>query len=328
MRKESKGRTEVSIATVQGYHGGNYRSESYAFEGFASNKYFTSDRFIQLDGNFRRPDGKPLCGIGLEIETECWQVKDVSILADVFSKIIFPVFPADLFKMQHDGSLGHRFSSYANDAREEHENQCVGIECITQVMTKSFVRNHYKDFKAMFNKYFSAFDISASKSGNCGMHVNISNAMFGNTTEKQIEAIRKLHYFVNKNYSFACKLFKRNEAATGYCGPMEYRNAKTMTIGGGDHYHCINYSHFRTGRIELRLVGGQADYYALRNTLETVFFLVERMRTINWGEIDDMTKVFKGCNQYVFKRLSDCSLPVATMDAIRDNLKPEDLEVA
>ena len=214
--------------------------------------------------------------------------------------------------MQHDGSLGG--SGY------------IGIECITQVMKKSFIRNHYKDFKAMY-EYFKAFKFSATRSGHCGMHVNISNALFGKTREKQVEAIRKLHYFINKNYSFACKLLKRDENRTDYCGRMSYSNARTMDIAGGDHYVCMNYSHFNSGRIELRLVGGQKDYYTFRNTCETVFFLVDRVRTAKWEDLDDIAEFFKGCNQYVYKRLADCGLDMNTLATINSNIKYDDFEL-
>jgi len=321
MRNDSKKTIAVSIASIDQYHGGSWGDdEHYAFEGFKSNKYFTSDRYIELDEHFRRPDGLPLEGYGLEIETECWGIKSARVLADVMEKIIFVLFPADLFKMQRDGSLGHDYGDY--------DERCIGVECITQVMKKSFIRNNLASFKAMYDVYFKAFDISCSKSGHCGMHVNVSNAVFGNTKEKQIEAIRKLHYFINKNFQFACKLFKRDYSETGYCGRMEYGDARTMEISGGDHYHCLNYSHFESGRIEIRLVGGQKNYCHFRNTMECVFFLCERMRTISWDDLDDMTKVFKGCNNYVMKRLLDCDLDADTQARIYENVKTIDLELA
>ena len=318
MRKNSKKAINVKVARIGQYHNGNFDDESYVFEGFNSNKYFVSDRYIELDDHFRRPDGLPLEGYGLEIETECWGIKSKKVLADVMQKIIFVLFPADLFKMQCDGSLGHDYGDY--------DERCIGVECITQVMKKSFIRNNLPSFKAMFDVYFKEFNISAARSGRCGMHVNISNAVFGDTVEKQKEAIRKLHYFVNKHYDFCRFMFKR-EGDTGYCERMHYENAKTMEIAGGDHYVCLNYSHFDTGRIELRLVGGQKDYYTFRNTMECVFFLTERVRTAKWEDLDDVVKFFKGCNNYVFKRLRDCHLSYETLQKIEQNVKTIDLEI-
>lgn len=309
MRNDSKKTESIKRANVQSYHTGEFYSENYAFHGFESNKLLTSDRYIRLDENFRRPDGLPLNGIGIEFEIECWNVLSDRAFAEIMDKIIFPYFPADMFKMQHDGSLGGLGA--------------IGIECITQVMTIAFIRNNYRNFKAMFD-YFTDFGISASKSGRCGMHVNISNSLFGKTEEKQKEAIRKLHYIINSNFSFACKLFKRNENRTGFCGRM---NPNEIEFDAGNHHVCMNYSHFSVGRIELRLVGGQKDYYSFRNTMECVFFLIDRVKKLSWAECYSMKSIFTGCNQYVYKRLQDCELDDETMSYIHANLKPDDFDL-
>ena len=179
----------------------------------------------------------------------------------------------------------------------------------------------------MYDELFPALNISCSDSGNCGMHVNVSNALFGKTRDKQIEAIRKLHYFINKNFGLSCRLFKRDIDRTDYCERMDYEHAKTMDIRGGSHGTCMNYSHFNSGRIEIRLVGGQPDFRSFRNTMETIFFLVDRMKSIKWEELDDMKKVFKGCNQYVAKRLQYCGIPYDVYQNILSNVKHEDLEL-
>jgi hypothetical protein len=315
MRKEAKTTKSAQLANIQGYHQGGYSAsnhEAYAYMGFRSNKYFTSDRFIPLNDNFERPDGQPLQGFGLEIETECKGILEETVLAEVLDKIVFAHFPADLFKMQHDGSLGGRTSA----------------ECITQVMTKSFIRNHYRDFKLMYNTYFPAFQISAdSATTSCGMHVNISNAVFGKTRETQAEAIRKLYYIINKHYAISCNLLYR-KGSTRYCGQMDYSTARTMNLSGhyADHSVCFNLGHYDAGRIELRLVGGQKNYACFRNTMESVFFLCERVRSISWADCDNVAKIFRGCNQYVFDRLqSMCGLSAETLAEIRATVKTEEL---
>jgi len=310
MRKDAKQTNQVRLAGVQNYHS-HSSGTNYAYAGFHSNKYFTSDRFIPLDENFCRPDGQPLQGYGLEIETECNGINAQTVLAEVYDKIIFDHFPADLFKMQNDGSLHGR----------------TNAECITQVMTKAFIRNHYKDFKTMYNTYFPAFGISAdSANTHCGMHVNISNAVFGKTEAAQEQAIRKLYYIVNKHFDICKKLFYRC-GSTYYCDQMDYTEARTMdlTAFSTDHYVCINLGHYTEGRIELRIVGGQKSFACFRNTMESVFFLVERCRSISWADCDNLTAIFKGCNQYVFDRLTICGLDQTTLAAIHATVKAEDL---
>lgn len=316
MRKDAKGTKSATISSVGTYHGGNFSSESYAFEGFKSNKYFTSDRYIGLDACFVRPDGKPLKGYGLEIETECYGITNITVLAEALHNIVFAHFPADLFKLQHDSSLGGDSSA----------------ECITQVMTKEFIRNNYSAFKLMYDTYFPAFRISCGS--NCGMHVNLSNALFGRTEKAQAEAVRKLYYIVNSHFDLCCALFHRDRTRTGYCAQMradmDYcRNMDLANIRGG-HGVSFNLDHWRTGRVEVRLVGGQKNFPCFRNTMESVFWMVDAVKRLSWADCNDPVKIFSGCNQYVFDRLkSYCreagTISAAQIEAIRPTVKREEL---
>ena len=186
----------ANITNVHRYHEGGSYSQNYAFAGFGSNRYFTSDRFIPLDDNFNRPDGRPLKGYGLEIEMECRGISNERVLAEILNKVIFTNFPEFLFKLQHDASLDGDTSA----------------EAITQVMTREFVRNNYPAFKLMYNTYFPAMGIKCGTS--CGMHCNISRAVFGNAEKTQTIAVRKLYYIVNRHYNLICRLTNRDPGAT------------------------------------------------------------------------------------------------------------------
>lgn len=319
MRKDKKETKTVQLETVQGYHAGGWNG-NYAYQGFKSNKYFTSDRWIPLDENFRRADGQPLSGYGLEIETECRGLTNQTIYAEVLQNLIFSHFPDDLFKLQNDSSLGGDISA----------------ECITQVMKKSFIRNHYADFKLMYDTYFPAFRISCSQSGKCGMHVNISNAVFGRTEETQALAIRKLLYVVNHHYNMFAAMTNRSLNHTDYCGRMlaystkEGAKAADLYHMSGSHFNCFNGSHFPEGRIELRIVGGQSNFPCFRNTMECIFHVVEAVKKLSWEDLDDLTKVFSGCNQYVFDRLNTKCKAAGTitteqLDTIRNTVIREEL---
>lgn len=315
MRKDAKMNKTATLSRVQGYHEGSYH-ENYAYQGFGVNKYFTSDRFIKLDEGFNRPDGKPLKGFGLEIETECSGISNQGVLAEVLTKVVFSHFPEHLFKLQRDGSLSGDSSA----------------ECITQVMTREFIRNHYADFKLMYGTYFPAFGISCGD--NCGMHCNISNAVFGRSIEAQATAIRKLYYLVNTHFDLFCILFHRNHRRTSYCARMragkDYCKNMNLSGHGSSHGVCFNLGHYDEGRIELRLVGGQSTFPCFRNTMESVFFICDAVKRLSWDDLDDLTKVFAGCNQYVFDRLnSHCRdhgfITDAQLDAIRATVKREEL---
>ena len=319
MRKDSKQQRSISLAQVQGYHQGAYNGH-YAYQGFTARKYFTSDRYIPLDENFQRPDGKPLQGYGLEIETECQGIRSQDVLAEVLDKIIFAQFPADLFKMQRDGSLGGQSSA----------------ECITQVMTKAFIRNQYQAFRAMYDAYFPAFQISCSASGACGMHVNVSLACLGKTAKAQEDATKKLLYIVNRHYDLICHLTARNPARTLYCSKMQRYTVKRncqdadLSCADSDHGVCFNLGHYRKGRIELRIVGGQSTFGCFRNTMESVFHLVEKASRLPWSALDDVGLIFTGCNQYVFDRLNTkCKqagvISHSQLEYIRQTVVHEDL---
>lgn len=295
MRKEAKtkNRNVSSNNIQQGYHRVVNYDNNYAFQGFGSNKYFTSDRTITLDSNWLRNDGKALKGYGLEVEMECHSINNSEILARVWKELVLDkYFPKDLWKQQRDGSLGGNSST----------------ECITQVMTKEFVRNHYADFKALWDSMV-LFGCT-TYSTNCGMHINISNACFGRDAKVQEDAIKKLCYLINNNFKLFKHAFYRqvgaretyfsrfNHYSKDYCKTMD------LTSFYSDHHTCINLGHFTEGRIELRIVGGQKNFASFRNTMELVFFLVERMKDLTWKNIDDLSVVFKGCNQYVYDRLT------------------------
>lgn len=312
MRQNNIGISNNAIKSdnLQGYHAGA-DGEAYAFAGFDSNKLFTSDRTIALDSGFNRADGKPMKGYGLEIETG-WGLGSNGytariILANIFSTAIFPIFPKALFKMQSDSTI-------------------TGVECITQVMTKEFIRNNYKAFKTMYNDYFPMFAIRCDD-GHCGMHVNLSVGLFGTTEKTREEAIRKLYYIVNKHYDLMLALTYRDARRTNWCGRMPHDVAKTMDVHAmsSSHHNCFNGSHYDAGRVELRFVGGQKNFACFRNTMESIFHLVDRVKTIGWSDCDDVVKIFEGCNSYVFDRLSTLcfdrgTISSADIEAIRGSV--------
>lgn len=290
MRKNAKQENrQVERADLQGYHGAREYGVNYAFCGFKSNKYFTSDRTIACDEHFNRLDGKPMKGYGLEIETGFSLGNGSSVaqnvLANVMTTAVFPTFPADLFKQQMDSTI-------------------TGTECITQVMTKEFIRNNYRNFKTMFNDLFPMFGIKCDD-GHCGMHVNISVGLLGTTAKIQEESCRKLFYIINRHYEFFKHAFYRT-GSTQWCARMNYEGAKRMDVHSmsSSHGNCFNGSHFDEGRIEIRLVGGQKNFACFRNTMETIFWLVGRVKKLSWSQCDDLVAIFSGCNQYVYDRIN------------------------
>lgn len=173
----------------------------------------------------------------------------------------------------------------------------------------------------MFDHYFPAFGISAdSAHTHCGMHVNVSAALFGGSPEKIEDNVKKLLYVINRHFSFFAALFYR-VGDTTYCGRMpayaDKEAAKSADLHrfSNDHFICLNLSHFDAGRVEIRLVGGQKNFACFRNTLEAVFHLIDALHKTPWEKLDDLYSLFKGCNQYVFDRIATYCRNAGTIDA-------------
>lgn len=306
MRKNAVNETKrISTDRVQGYHeGGSWTdSQSYAFAGFKYDgliPYRASDRMHYIDGCGRKVDPKtrevkpfqPL-GYGVEIETGCDGIIGNEAYATVLKNVLFPILPEGFFKLQRDGSLSGKSTA----------------EIISGIATKEAWRNMYPAMKQMFNEFFPMFRVGADAAHGCGMHVNISRGLLGKAAESQTETAKKLIYFINKHYDFCAALFAR-EGSTYYCGQMYSRptwdnidNDFSYYTDMNDHSLCMNLSHWDAGRLEIRLVGGQKQYGTFRNTMETIFFLIPRLIKLQRKDLDDFTKVFSGCNKYVFDRL-------------------------
>lgn len=316
MRKEGKQlnrNTRDTITTLAGYH----------YSRFQSLKFFNSDRVFFINSDYTiagnnaasllkiKKEGSAIDSFGFEMETECTTVIDNDVYTNLLNMLFERYFPADFWRMERDGSLGGRSNA----------------ECITQTFSKAWCRNNYKNFKSLWES-FSMLGITTQNS-NCGMHVNVGLPNFGATYEKQEVAIRKLYYIINKYYELFKVALNRKTSSTTYCGQCrDWQEIKTKDISymPNDHYVCMNYSHIREGRIEIRLVGGQKNFPCFRNTMETVFHLVDRVKTISWSDCDDITKVFAGCNSYVFDRLNtNCFnagvITSAELEAIKPTIK-------
>lgn len=281
MRNENRvNRNAIATQLVASYHGSRHDSM----------KLFTSDRWKPLPPNAK--------SYGMEIETACTWINVHNVqgqanesIGALLQEVILKEFPRDLFRWEKDGSI-------------------TGAEIVTQCMTKEFIRNHYKEWKNLYDVYFPRFGFTPDY--RCGMHVNIGRALLGGTYAKQLDTARKLCYFVNKHWELSLTLFGR-ERETQYCARnSHFANKATMKEydprhAGSDHYTSFNWGHFNesetSARIELRVVGGQKKFAMFRNTMETVFHMVDACKRVSWNDIDNLEKVFAGCNKYVLSRL-------------------------
>lgn len=318
MRREARQERQLNIAQVAGYHHGNSQYQKYGV--------FASDRMQETDSSYHLlKDGSLPAVIGIEWESEVFGITNHTTYANLLRDVVFKIFPDNLWKIESDCTLGTRNREEVNEY-----GQAIGAECITQPMTKAFIRNQYCNFKAMY-EMCKAFGIDNAKTGHCGQHAHISLTCFGRSKAVQDEAIRKLFYIVNRHYDLICALLYRRADRQSWCGRMDYRQAWTMDLNymDGSHSNGCNYSHYRNGNIELRIPGGQKDYPCFRNTMESIFHLIEVSKTISRKDCDDIVKIFSGCNQHVFDRLrSYCydrgTITVEQLNAIRETVKTVD----
>jgi len=281
-------------AFISGYHRASYERKLY----------FTSDRVIEYanDDDYTNgilPNGQPAKAVGCEFECECYGINNSSILANVVKNALMPLIPKDFVKCESDCSLSGNTS----------------VEMPTQQGTKEFWRNHYANFK-QFIESMPLYGLTSGTS--CGMHANVSRGLFGKTAKDQRNNMLKVYYLINKDanaYKFWANVLSRDTNHADYCRPMANYNKSDLQriandesislnmFGNGSHAYCLNYSH--ANRLEIRLVGNfDANFKKWVNTMECVFFLIESVKATAWRDLDDIVKVFKGCNQYVLNRLS------------------------
>lgn len=304
MRREARQVTEMSYTTVQGYHNNTWDS-SYAMNGFSRGfLYWASDRPIPAE-NVDIPKG-----FGIEWETVSG-VNNQRVMVFALSTIAEQIFTKGFVKFQNDCSLGGESNA----------------EMITGIMTKAFIRNSYTKWRE-FYRVTRDMDICPDES--CGQHINISIANFGTTKEKQLANMVKLHNWIQNNYSFSCKLFKRDENHTHYAGQtrtLTVEQAENENVPTG-HGCSINWDHvyedINTARFELRLVGPQKTFPSFRNTMETVFWLVKQSKELSAKDWENPVKLWSGCNQYVMQRLSGFLNP-ADEETIRNAVVREEL---
>lgn len=312
--KKARNYTNPELANMSEYHCGEYKRL----------KCFNSDRPVYMTDRYTVSEentastlrivkvGQRMSQIGLEVETAS-PLNPIGSRDPIKRKLIANVldlaimkagFPDDFFKIEADCT--------------------VSAECITQTFTKGWLRNNYKCFKALY-ECFEGLTITTNNEA-CGMHVNLDLANFGKDFDTQVKNVRKLGYLINKNYDFF-KVALYRQGSTRWCprmnGTKEYWKNTDLYSFPIDHSSCcVNMGHIRQNRVEIRLVGGQKNYACFRNTMETVFQMIDAVKRLSWDDLDDLTKVFKGCNYHVFDRInSNCLrqgvISQADVDAIR-----------
>lgn len=324
MRKTSQQRiTSNDVRNLAMYHNGSYEQLTA----------YNSDRKVKLNPDYTVSADNTASTLklfkannrmnlfGIELETFTRRYGDTygdSMQGTIYCNVLHMIyekcgFDSDFFKTETDCT--------------------VSAESVSQTFTKAWMRNNYRCFKAMY-EMFEKLGITTD-SVKVGMHVNVDLSNFGSKMDEQVENARKLGYLINKNYDFFKAAFYRKN--TEWCprmnDTMEYWKYTPINRFPISHNACcVNMSHIAQNRIEIRLVAGQKNYPCFRNTMEVVFQILDRIKSLSWKDCDDLTKVFKGCNNYVYDRLKTLCYDANTitreqLDAIAPTVKTVDYSI-
>ena len=208
---------------------------------------------------------------GLELEVDDAGERD-SYAAEVVN--IGNSDGSDHIYCKHDGSLDD------------------GFEIVTQPMTLSYHLNHMP-WEAVLKKLRQLGYLS-HQAGTCGLHIHVSRAAFGETTEEQDACIARILYFFEKHWEELLKFSRRTNrqlerwaARYGYNEQPKdiLEKAKGNRYG---RYTCINLQN--TDTIEFRMFRGTLKLNTLIATLQLVnkicdvalFLSDDELRDISW----------------------------------------------
>lgn len=209
-------------------------------------------------------------GVELEIDGAGERCHNAELLMDTANR------PAEHIYCKHDGSLDD------------------GIELVSHPMSLDYHINTIP-WKSLMEKAIS-LDYRSHQTGTCGLHIHVSRAAFGSTTENQDVAIARVLYFVERNWNELLKFSRRTQrqldrwaARYGYKDhPGEMM--EHIKKGRSNRYTCVNLTNEDT--IEFRIFRGTLKYNTLIATLQMVnhicdvaiFLSDDELKALSWSE--------------------------------------------
>lgn len=147
-----------------------------------------------------------------------------------------------------------------------------GLEIVTLPMSLDYHLQHMP-WKPIMEKAIELGYLS-HRTSTCGLHVHVSRAAFGETTERQEERISRVLYFIEHHWAEMLRFSRRTQnqlnrwaARYGYKDrPRDILDAAKKDYGG--RYTCVNLHNY--GTIEFRIFRGTLKYNTLAATLQLV----------------------------------------------------------
>lgn len=233
-----------------------------------------SEAFCSVQGYHVRPTieyyyGKdevrtePFKGFGIELEVDDGKI-DRNDMVEELHEIV-----GDHIYYNRDGSLCDN-----------------GFEIITQPHTEQAL--YEINWKEVLSKLVRN-GFTSHNNGNCGLHMHVSRAYFGDTEAEQTECIAKIiasdteRYFNNYNY-----------------GEHDQR------------YKCVNLTNSNT--IEIRVMRGTLKLSTFLATLDFIITIAKNSNNITWDNVDDISAWFQGMKSETLDYLTSRQAFIANVE--------------
>lgn len=236
-------------------------------------------------------DSKLYMGVELEVDRpkyDCSKIKVIKEIDDIMGNHVY---------FKEDGSLEEGFEIVSNPMTlNYHMNKCPWKDMLEAVVDTGF-RSH------------DAYT--------CGLHVHVSRAGLGETTEEQEETILKILFFVERFWTPLVTFSRRKGGqlarwARRYGLKSDVQDVPKDLLDRAkccNKYYAVNLNPYHT--IEFRLFRGTLNYTTFMATLQFVHTVVEFVKATTIEELMDLTwqdfiKKIKGkyeeLDEYLAKR--------------------------
>lgn len=228
---------------------------------------------------FGKTRGEQFKGLGIELEVENPDATSLRLCeAVIYIKRILNKDGEPHIFVERDGSLHN------------------GFEVITAPHTLSeFSR---LDIEGACDK-LKSLGFTSHNAGTCGLHVHISRAMFGETSEARDRAMAKVSLFYSIFWEDILKASRRTQGqADRWAGRYVIHNRGEaedyIKYNNFSRYVAVNFCNDNT--VEFRLGRGTLNAASIRAWVDLHYTLVQNSRRIPWEKIADASEWLKGIN--------------------------------
>lgn len=165
-----------------------------------------------------------------------------------------------------------------------------GFEVITQPHTEQAL--YEMNWEDALTK-LAQLGYRSHNGGNCGLHMHVSRAMFGDTETERTDNIAKIVMFYELFWDDIRRFSRRTESqisswASRYCiahSSKSEEQCKSLLCRGQSRYHAVNLCN--TNTIEFRINRGTLKVSTFLATLDFLITTVKNSKTISWDNINN-----------------------------------------